>query len=74
MTQQLEHKQYCMLGEHDECNCKNTWRIFDKEFNWDDKEKLKELESLHPDDLVEYILKTVDNVVKRSYSGDPNKQ
>ena len=38
------------------------------------KEKLKELESLHPDDLVEYILKTVDNVVKRSYSGDPNKQ
>lgn len=62
MTQQLEHKSL------------KTWRTFDKEFNWDSKEKLKELESLHPDEMRKYILKTVDNVVERSYSNDPNKQ
>ena len=62
MTQQLENKSL------------KTWRTFDKEFNWDNKEKLKEFESLHPDEMREYILKTVDNVVERSYSNDPNKQ
>ena len=59
MTQQLENKSL------------KTWKSFDKEFNWDDKEKL---EKLHPDELVEYIRKTVNDVVERTYSNDPSKQ
>ena len=59
MTQQLENKSL------------KTWKSFDKEFNWDDKEKL---EKLNPDEFMEYIRKTVDNVVERIYSNDPSKQ